>query len=102
MMLNRAEALKTSGASTPEVPVVSLNRSLYRALRELRQLQAEKAKDQSREAEPEEPALGSFFPGAESVEPEQEERPKNPAHGQSSEQPKPSKGTRKPPRSRST
>jgi hypothetical protein len=78
-------------------------RSLYKALRELRQLQ--KVKAQREDPDTEEPELASFFPGevvAEPAAPAEPARPENPARDRSSERKKGSKGVRKPPRSRST
>jgi hypothetical protein len=75
-------------------------RSLYKALRELRELQKVKARRVDPDVE--EPELASFFPGDEVIEPDEQARPENPARDRSSERKKGSKGVRKPPRSRST
>jgi hypothetical protein len=76
-------------------------RSLYRALKELRQLQVSKSRDASREFDPDEPELGSFFPGDTAVEPDRPGLPENPARDRSPERRKGSKGSRRGVRSRS-
>jgi hypothetical protein len=77
-------------------------RSLYKALRELRQLQKAKARDEPQKIDAEESELGSFFPGDAAAEPTGPGRPGNPSSDRSSKPSGRSKDTRKPPRSRST
>jgi hypothetical protein len=77
-------------------------RSLYRALRELRQLQARKAQAVAEEMEAEEAGLASFFPGVESINPARPGHLGQPARDRSPVPDRPGKGARKPPRSRST
>jgi hypothetical protein len=70
-------------------------RSLYKALKELRQLQAQKSKDANQLFDPEEPELGSFFPGKGAVEPDRLDRPESPAHEPFSERQEAPRRTRK-------
>lgn len=83
-------------------------RSLYRALRELRKLQAEKAKpafqealDETSRGEPE-PELGSFFPGENRADPSRSRPSENSGRNRSSVRPHDPSGTRNSPRTPST
>jgi hypothetical protein len=69
-------------------------RSLYKALRELRQLQAQKSRDATQLFDPEEPELGSFFPEEGAGKPDRLDRPENPARDRSPEQREAQKRTR--------
>ncbi len=79
-------------------------RSLYKALRELRQLQAEKARDLAEAAQTadSEPELGSFFAGERPAEPLQTNRPPNPVRDRSPERPRYPNGSRRPKKIRAT
>jgi hypothetical protein len=77
-------------------------RSLYRALGELRKLQARKAREPVESSILDEPELASFFQGESASEPARPTPPANPAPARPASPNHRPNGTRKPPRSRST